>query len=108
MNESKVQRRFVKQKSTFDQLLNKYTKAIPKDRPLKKRSRSPLHQEKLESPRGKFRKNRGDVTTLFPPQTVYATMPWAPPALDSSCPTWEHEGVWMQCYSMPHPPHKRG
>jgi hypothetical protein len=35
-------------------------------------------------------------------------MPWALPALDSSCPTWEHEGILMQCYPMPHPPsHQR-
>ena len=27
----------------------------------------------------------------------------------TSCPTWEHEGIWMQCYLMPHPPsHQRG
>ena len=36
-------------------------------------------------------------------------MPWAPPASNSSCPTWGHEGIWMQCYLMPHPPsHPRG
>ena len=108
MNESKVQG-VVKQKLTFDQLLNKYTKAIPKDRSLKKRPRSPLHQGKSASPREEFSKHRGDVTTLFPPQKVYYTMPWAPPVSDSSCPTWEHEGIWMQCYPMPHPPsHQRG
>jgi hypothetical protein len=83
VNESKVQGRVVKQKPTFDQLLNKYTKAVPKDRPLKKKPRSPLRQGKL----GEFRKLRGDVTTLFSTQKVYATMPWAPPASDSSCPT---------------------
>ena len=35
VNESRVWERVVKQKSTFDQLLNKYTKAISKDRPVK-------------------------------------------------------------------------
>ena len=41
---------------------------------------------------------------LFPPQKVYATMPWASPASDSSCPTWEHEGIWIYCYPMLYPP----
>ena len=109
MNESKVQERVVKQKLTFDQLLNKYAKAVPKDRSLKKTPRSPLHQCKLAYPRREFSKRRGDVTTLFPPQKVYSTMPWAPPASDSFCPTWEHEGIWLQCYPMPHSPsHQRG
>ena len=30
-------------------------------------------------------------------------MPWAPLASDSSHPTWEHEGIWMQYYPMLHP-----
>ena len=58
----------MKQKITFDQLLNKYTKAVPKDRSLKKKPRSPLHQGKPAYPRGEFSKRRGDVTILFPPQ----------------------------------------
>ena len=103
VNESKVQEGVVKQKLTFDQLLNKYAKAIPKDRSLKKTPRSPLHQGKPAYPRGEFSKRRGDVTTLFPPQKLYPTMPWAPSALDSSCSMWEHEGIWMRCYPMPHP-----
>ena len=103
VNESKVQGGVVKQKLTFDQLLNKYTKAVPKDRSLKKKPRSPLHQGKPAYPRGEFSKRRGDVTTLFPPQKVYPTMPWAPSASDSSCSTWECEGIWMQCYLMLHP-----
>ena len=36
VNESKVRGSFTKKKLTFAQLLNKYTKAVPKDRPLKK------------------------------------------------------------------------
>ena len=109
VNESKVQEGVVKQKLTFDQLLNKYAKTIPKDRSLKKTPRSPLHQGKPAYPRGEFSKRRGDVTTLFPPQKVYSTMPWAPSASDSSCPTWEHEGIWLQCYPMPFSPsHQRG
>ena len=103
VNESKVQGGVVKQKITFDQLLNKYTKAVPKDRSLKNKPRSPLHQGKPAYPRGEFSKRRGDVTTLFPPQKVYPTMPWAPSASDSSCSTWEREGIWMRCYPMPHP-----
>ena len=104
VNESKVQEGVVKQKLTFDQLLNKYAKAVLKDRPLKTRTRSPLHQGKPAYPRGEFSKRRRHVTTLFPPQKVYSTIPWMPPASDSSCPTWEHEGIWMQCYPMPHSP----
>ena len=80
MNESKVQEGVVKQKLTFDQLLNKYTKAVPKDRSLKNKPRSPLHQGKPAYPRREFSKRRGDDTTLFPPQKMYSTMPWAPPA----------------------------
>ena len=109
VNESKVQEGVGKQKLTFDRLLNKYAKAVPKDQLLKKTPRSPLHQGKPTYPRREFSKRKRDVTTLFPPQKVYSTMPWMPPATDSSCPTWEHEGIWMQCYPMPHsPPHQRG
>ena len=108
-NESKVQGGVAKHKPSFDQLLNKYTKAVAKDRPLKKISKSPPRQGKPSSPRGGSRKHRGDVTTKFPPQRVYINMPWTSSASDSSCPTWEHEEVWMQCYPMPHlPSHQRG
>ena len=40
---------------------------------------------------------------LFPPQKVYATMPWVQPASNATNPTWEHEGIWMQCFPMPYP-----
>ena len=83
----------MKQKLTFDQLLNKYVKAVPKDRLLKRTPRAPLHQGKPASPRGEISKRRGDATTLFPPQKLCPTMPWAPPASNSSFPTWEHEGI---------------
>jgi len=76
VNELKVQGKVVNKRPTFDQLLNKYKKAVPKNRPLKKKLRSPLHQGKPASLRGEFNKRRGDVTTLFPPQKVYPTMPW--------------------------------
>ena len=79
-------------------------KAVPKDRPLKKEPSSPPHQGKHSSPRGESSKHRGDSTTVLPPQKVYATMPWAPLASDFSCPAWEHEGIWMYCYPMLHPP----
>ena len=36
VNESMVQGSFTKQKLTFAQLLNKYTKTVPKNRPLEK------------------------------------------------------------------------
>ena len=77
----------MKQKLTFDQLLNKYKKVIPKDRPVKKILRSPLRQGKPSSPRGGSSKRRGDVTTKFPPQSVYVDMPWVSSASDSFCPT---------------------
>ena len=99
------------QKRTFDQLLNKYSKAARNDRPIKKRLRSPPRQGAPSSPRGESSKRRGDVVTLFPPQQMqpmYATMLWAPPASDSQFPSWEHEGFWMQCYAMPYPPHFQG
>ena len=109
VNKSRVRERVVKQKSTFDQLLNKYTNAVPKDRPVKKISKSPLRQGKTSSPRGGFSKCRGDVTIQFPPQSAYINMPWVSSTSDSFCPTWEHEGVWMQCCPMPHPPsYQRG
>ena len=44
VNESKVHGSFTKQKLYFAQLLNKYTKAVPKDRPLKKEPISPSRQ----------------------------------------------------------------
>jgi len=107
-NEVKVQRRATNQKPTFNLLLNKYTKTVQNDRPLKKRPRSPPRQDRPASPRGKFSRRRGDVVTLYPPQKMYATMPWMPPASNATNPVWEHEGIWMQCFPMPYPPHYQG
>ena len=45
---------------------------------------------------------------LYPPQKMYATMPWVPPASSATNPAWEHEGMWMQCFPMPYPPHYQG
>ena len=67
VNESKVWGKVEKQKLTFDQLLNKYTKVVPKDRPLKKESSSSPHQGKRSSPRRESSKCRSDSTTVFPP-----------------------------------------
>jgi len=103
----KVQGRVATQKPTFGQLLNKYTKAFQQDRPLKKRSWSPLRQG--GSPmREEPNKRRGDVVTVFPPQRANATMPWMPPASNATNPLWEHKGVWMQCFPMPYPSHHHG
>ena len=99
-----MQEKVEKWKLTFDQLLNKYTKAILKDRALKKESSSSPRQGKRYSPRRESSKHRRDSTIMFPPQKVYATMPWAPLASDFSYPAWEHEGFWMYCYPMLHPP----
>ena len=57
-----------------------------------------MRQGKPSFPRGGSSKRRGDVTTKFPPQSVYINMPWVSSASNSFCPTWGHEGVWMQCY----------
>ena len=62
---------FTKHKLTFAHLLNKYTKAVPKDRSLKKELSSPPCQDKRSSPRGESSKRRGDSTTVFSPQKVY-------------------------------------
>ena len=32
--------------------------------------------------------SRGDIVTPFSPQKAYVTMPWVPPASNSSCSTW--------------------
>ena len=100
VNEPKVQESFTKQKLTFAQLLNKYTKAVPKDRPIKKEPSSPSRQGKRSSPRGESSKRRGDSTIAFPSQKVYGTMSWVSPISGFSCPTWGHEGIWMYCYPM--------
>ena len=68
-----MQEKVEKWKLTFDQLLNKYTKAVPKDRPLKKEPSSPPCQGKRSFPIGESSKHRGDSTTVFPPKKVYAT-----------------------------------
>ena len=39
---------------------------------------------------------------------MYATMPWVPPGSNATNPAWEHEGIWMQCFPMPYPPHYQG
>ena len=106
-NEVKVQGRTANQKSTFNQLLNKYTKAVQNDRPLKKRPQSPPRQDRPVSPRRESSRHRGDVVTLYPPQ-MCATMPWVPPASNATNPAWEHEGMWMQCFPMPYRPHYQG
>ena len=97
VNESKVHKKVAKQKLTFDQLLNKYTKAVRKDQPLKKEPSSPLRQDKQSSTKGESSKRRGDSTIVFPPQEIYATTPRASPASGFSCSTWEHEGIRMYC-----------
>jgi len=102
-----VQGRAANQKSTFNQLLNKYTKAVQKYWSLKKRPRSPPRQDRAVSPRRESSRRRGDVVTLYPPQ-MCATMPWVPPASSATNPAWEHEGIWMQCFLMPYPPHYLG
>ena len=110
-NQPKVQGKLATRKPTFGQLLNKYSKVVQNDRPLKKRPRSPSRQGAPSYPRGESSKRRGDVVTLFPPQQMqpmYATKPWAPPASDSQFPAWENGGFWMQCYPMPYPPHFQG
>jgi len=58
--------------------------------------------------RGGPNKRRGDVVTVFPPQKAYATMPWMPPASNTTNLVWEHKGVWMRCFPMPYPPHYHG
>ena len=103
----KVQGRIIAQKPTFGQLLNKYTKAIQQDRPLKKRSWSPPRRGGSPMREGP-NKCRGDVVTVLPPQRAYATMPWMPSASNATNPVWEYEGVWMQCFPMPYPPHYQG
>ena len=106
-----MQGRVANQKPIFGQLLNKYSKAVRNDQPLKKRPRSPPHQGTPSSPRRKSSKRWGDVVTLFPPQQMqpmYPTMQWAPPASDSQFSAWENRRFWMQCYPMPCPPHFQG
>ena len=98
-----MQGRIVNQGLTFGQLLNKYTKAVQRDRPLKKRPHSPLRQGNAPSPRRESSRCQSDFPQ-FPPQKVYATMPWAPPASNAINPMWEHEEIWMQCFPMPYPP----
>ena len=88
----KIQGKMVAQKPTFGQLLNKYTKAVQLDRPLKKRSWSPPRRGGSPIREGP-NKHRGDAVTVFPPQRAYATMPWIPPASNATNPVWEHEGV---------------
>ena len=68
------------------------------------RQLSPPRQGKRSSPRRETSKCRGDRTTVFPPQKLYATTPWASPASGFSCPAWGAEGIWMYCYPMLYPP----
>ena len=106
-NKPKVQGRSGNQGPTFGQFLNKYTKAVQQDRPLKKRPRSPPRRSNTSSPRMEFIRRRGDYPQ-FPPHKVYATMPWSPPTSNVVNPVWEHEGIWLQCFPMPYPPpHRR-
>ena len=101
-NKPKVQGRSANQGPTFGQLLNKYTKAVQQDRPLKKRRRSPARRGNASPPRREFIRRRGDHPQ-FSPQQFYE-MPWAPPASNAINLVWEHEGIWLQCFPMPYPP----
>ena len=88
-------------------MLNKYTNTVQQDRPLKKRSRSPPRRGNASPPRREFIRRRGDYPQ-FPPQKVYATKPWSPPASNAVNPVWEHEGIELQYFPMPYPPpHQR-
>ena len=106
-NVPKIQGRRANQGPTFGQLLNKYTKIVQQDRPLKKRPHSPPRRGNDSPPRRDFIRRRGDHPQ-FPPQKVYATMPWSPPASNVVNPVWEHEGIWLQCFPMPYPPPYQG
>ena len=102
-----MQGRTANQKPTLNQLLNKYTKTVQNDRPLKKRPQSPPRQDRPVSPRRESSRRRGDVDTLYPPQ-MCATMPWVPLASNATNPAWEHGGMCMECFPMPYPPHYQG
>jgi len=107
-NVPKLQGRRTNQGPTFGQLLNKYTKAVQRDRPLKKRPHSPPRRGNASPPRREFIMRKSDYPQ-FPPQKVYATMPWSPPASNAVNPVREHEGIWLQCFPMPYPPpYQRG
>ena len=93
-NVPKLQGRRRNQGPTFGQLLNKYTKAVQQDRPLKKRPHSPPRRGNASPPRREFIR-RSSNYPQFPPQKVYATMPWSPPASNAVNPVWEHEGIWL-------------
>ena len=97
-----MQGRIVNQGLTFGQLLNKYTEAIQRDRPLKKRPCSPPHHGNASPPRREFSRRRVDFPQ-FPPQQIY-TMPWAQPASNAVNLVWEHEVIWLQCFPTPYPP----
>jgi hypothetical protein len=76
LNMAKNQVSVSKPKVTFDMLFDKYSKqkAVTSDRPVKKRMRSPPHQERLAlSPRGAIR-FRGESS-----QRQDFTPDWAPP-----------------------------
>ena len=94
-------------KPTFGQLLNKYTKDVQQDRPLKKRSWSSPHQAGSPIRKGP-NKRRGDIDTVFPPQRAYATMLWVPSESNATNLVWEHKGVWIQCFPMTYPLHYLG
>ena len=94
----KLQGRRTNQGPTFGQLLNKYTKAVQQDRPLKKRPHSPPRRGNASPPKREFIRRRSNYPQ-FPPQKVYASMPWSPPASNAVNLVWEHEGIWLQCFS---------
>ena len=72
-----------KPETTFGQCLNKCIKAAHMDLPLKKRPRSPPRWDRPSSPRWESSNRLDVVTTLFPPQKMYATMPWTSPVSNS-------------------------
>ena len=75
INVPKLQGRRTNQGPTFGQLLNKYTKAVQQDWQLKNRPHSPPRRGNASPPRREFIRRRSDYPQ-FPPQKVYATMPW--------------------------------
>ena len=75
----------IKPKVTFDMLFDKYTKqkAVPNDRPLKKRMRSSPRQERPLSPPRAAVRHRGESSSMARP----AATSWTPPDAKLS-PMW--------------------
>jgi hypothetical protein len=101
LNVAKNQGSIPKPNVTFDMLFDKYSKqkSVTSDQPVKKRMRSPPHQERLSSPPRAAMRFRGESS-----QRQHFTLDWTPSSSNMLRPIYDDNGVmWVPYQQSFHP-----